>query len=189
MLTLKREYCRYLPDFFKTIPAFAHRIHVDFNDVMPYGGKSWSVEASEVFRKYIQSWDSQEPLYYIWRPGNYEPVELEDIQQIVQFNKDINMWEEGITRDDCPRPQCFKEVPILTHLYYSYGVEMVFEIVNIKRTYLFQHLTHVLLEGGFCVPRHPSTPAAASHKAIVTAMNNAYTFQRQLKINKAAKKT
>lgn len=88
-VSVKLLWTRPLPSHFRDIPGFAHRIHLDTFGLRPLGNKGWSTDAAECFRKYVNSWEDEEPHYYGWMPPHASIIKLSDYNQYVHFDAEL----------------------------------------------------------------------------------------------------
>lgn len=91
-ISVKLHWARKLPPYFRYIPGFAHRIHLDTLGLRPLGGKGWSTDAAESFRKYVYSWEDEEPYYYGWKPPHAATIKLSDYNQYVHYDPGLKAW-------------------------------------------------------------------------------------------------
>jgi hypothetical protein len=189
-MSAKYSFSRFLPVFFQKIPTFAHRIYFDYQNLIPSGGRTtWSSDGCETFRKYVQSWETEMPIYYSWRPSSSNIIKLDDLNQELAFNPETQQWEAGLMN---PHPvnenlNLMKDDPLIASLYTAIGVEIMYEILVKKDTrFHFELLTGLLVDNGFATTRAKNKikPPSDLHEGVVRAMTNMTIVRAQMDVNK-----
>ncbi|CAG7721900.1 unnamed protein product [Allacma fusca] len=127
---------RDLPPYFKEIPPFCQRVHLDFSTIenlcMP-SNITWDDDGC--WKRYIESWNTEGAIYYAWqlRPrGDHSVIQLEEFHQTLNFDKTSMIWYAGrlIKRRKYLPLKRLRDHPLLKQFFCSLGVNMVYECEN-----------------------------------------------------------
>ncbi|CAL8142802.1 unnamed protein product [Orchesella dallaii] len=140
-----------LPDMFRRIPSFAHRVHLKNVRPMLSDSRSsvWSRYSDRVFYKYLMSFELKQPLYYAYMLQSQDKITLTDIDQDICFNSELGKWVAGSVTPSKENVSInsLADDPLLASHFYSYAVNIQYEFsVKEHEFWRFDDLSEFLIE-------------------------------------------
>jgi hypothetical protein len=151
--TTRAELVRRLPEYFRGIPAYCHRVHLSPTGLRPLGLSNWVQPAKDAFRRYLRSWEEQVPVYYAFIPKGATKIPLKEFDHEVEFDHMKQKWVPSSVMHNIPSEHHLypnRDHPMLKNLFWSIGVDIVYEIFTpTNHEYKFERIWDFLLENGF----------------------------------------
>ncbi|CAG7829693.1 unnamed protein product [Allacma fusca] len=157
-LVIDLSTARKLPEYIRRVYPFCHRAHLDFPTFHKRYTPSdsfWSEDADGMFRRYIESFRDDVPVYYGWevRPGNKSNfVTLEELNQKLVFDDESKQWQPGrpVKKFDHLEFNRCRDNPMLKHLFVSIGIDVKYKVVHENSKHVeYRPAWDILLEMGF----------------------------------------
>jgi len=116
-MTVLAENTRVLPESFRTIPSFAHRVFLDANISI---GVSWDISSLETFRTQYEALDGS--LYALTTGTHFH---LSSYSQRILLKG--GQWgpQEDIAESHCLDK--FRHVHLLSHFFVTRGIQLVYQ--------------------------------------------------------------
>jgi len=157
-VSVKYSTVRRLPEYFCNIPGYAQRVHLDVRNLLPLGGGgAWSSIACDCFRKYMAVWETELPVYYVWKRPGAAMIQLEECGQELTFNPNTEAWEKMEGRDLTQQRNVRKvaHFPAAQNVLLSTGVDIVYEVIQEGDCpYGFEKIWDILVDKGLAMESH-----------------------------------
>ena len=153
---------RHLPAYFKNIPGYALRVHLDVRGLIPMGGPwcaGWSTDACDAFRRYLSMWQEDNPIYYILRHPTSKVIQLDHFGQELMYDNKEATWLKRVALPGIPvveadlmAQKLDSTLPLLKNLCRSIGTDVAYEVMtDVDQAYKFERAWDILIQRGVAI--------------------------------------